>query len=99
MAKAAGDLGRALGAPIRGERPGYRLLDKAVLEGGAGVVEDEGIALAGEGTQHAAHHLSKKAHASRRPRDDDAGRRRAVPALGQNRAIGDDIDFPGSEQG
>ena len=90
-------VGWTFGASIRIERPLDRILDEAVAEHGAAVIEHDGVGLAVGRSQHAADHLPVQAHLLRRARQDAAADFRHVPALGEHHAVRDELDLAGCQ--
>ena len=88
---------RAGGSVLRIERPLDRILDEAVPEHGAAVIEHDRVGLAVGRPQHAADHLAVQAHLLGRPRQDAAADLGHVPALGQHHAIRDELDLAGCQ--
>ena len=88
---------RVLGSAILAQRPDDLIIGKAVLEDGAAMVEDHRIDLARCRPQDAPDHLPVESEAFGRPRHNQARGLGAIPALGQNSAVADDIDFADRE--
>ena len=88
---------RTLGAAIRIERPVNSILNEAVPEDGAAVIEDDGVGLAFGRTQYPADHLAIEPHLLRRSRQDAATDLRHIPAFGEHHAVGNEFDLAGCQ--
>lgn len=90
-------MGSALRALLRIERPFDVILDKTMSEHGPAMIEDYRVNLAGGGPQRAPNHLAIEAHLARRPGENLASDLGHIPTLGQNHAVGHQLDLTGRE--
>jgi hypothetical protein len=78
---------RVFGASVDIERPLDGLLDEAVRENRARMIEHQAISFSGCWPQTAPDHLAIEAHMPGRPGQDQTLHLRLIPALGQHHAI------------